>query len=293
MTKDQEHKHEQNTAHEHAHAHTRSCGPHAHGPHHEHALEERSHEPLGSAASVLTVRAASGLSGDMMLAGLAAIAGLGEKELEALVKELKLPALEGALTIEPRSVNHIAGVGCRIALPHEHAHRSLAEIREIIAASAMPEEAKALSVRAFTILGEAEAEVHGKKTDEVTFHEVGALDSILDACMTCRIFTILKPARFICSPLPLSDGVIRCAHGLVASPAPAVLRLLEGVPVYGFPGKGETVTPTALSLLKALGAEFDGWPAMTVEKSLISYGSKVFENAPNGAIWALGTLRRA
>ena len=154
----------------------------------------------------------------------------------------------------------------------------------------MPEDAKELSIRAFTILGEAEAAVHGKEPDQVNFHEVGALDSILDTCMVCRLFTVIKPARFVCSPLPVADGVIHCAHGHVASPAPAVLRLLEGIPVSSFPGKGETVTPTAVSLLRALGAQFGGWPAMTVGRTVISYGSKVFENAPNGAIWALGTV---
>jgi uncharacterized protein (DUF111 family) len=269
-----DHGHEHDHSHDHAHEH------HAHHEHHHH-----DEEPGGP---VLTVRAASGLSGDMMLAGLAGLAGLRDKELNALVKELKLPALDGCLSVEPRSVNHIAGVGCRIELPHEHAHRNLADIRKIIADSAMPDAAKELSTRAFTILAEAEAAVHGKKTDEVSFHEVGALDSILDTCMVCKIFTILQPVRFVCSPLPVADGVIHCAHGHVPSPAPAVLRLLEGVPVCSFPGQGETVTPTALSLLKALGATFGGWPAMVVEKTVISYGGKVFPDAPNGAVWVLG-----
>ena len=228
----------------------------------------------------------------MMLSGLAAVAGVTDADLEAMVRELKLPALEGVLKLEARDVNHIAGVVCRIELPHEHAHRSLSDIRKIITDSAMPEEAKELAIRAFTILGEAEAAVHGKEPDQVNFHEAGALDSILDTCMVCRLFTVIKPARFVCSPLPVADGVIHCAHGYVASPAPAVLRLLEGIPVSSFPGKGETVTPTAVSLLRALHAQFGGWPAMTVGKTVISYGSKVFENAPNGTIWALGIAPR-
>ena len=237
---------------------------------------------------IITVRALSGLSGDMMLSGLAGLAGLDETALGALVGELRLPALDGCLSIEPRSVNHIAGVGCAITLPHEHAHRSLADIRDIIGGSDMPDEAKRLSVAAFTLLAEAEAGVHGGKRDDVTFHEVGALDSILDTCLVCRLFIMLAPSRFICSPLPLADGAIRCAHGVIPSPAPAVLRMLENVPVCGFGGSGETVTPTALALLKALGAEFGEWPEMTVTKTVISYGGKVFEDAPNGAVWALG-----
>lgn len=276
----------------HGHAGAGSHDSHEHHPERypERYLGHEQEEPRQSSGVILTVRAVSGLSGDMMLAGLAAVAGLKDTELEALVHELNLPALRGALKLEARSVNHIAGVGCRIDLPQEHAHRSLADIRQMITDSAMQDDAKDLSIRAFTALGEAESAVHGKKTDDVTFHEVGALDSIMDTCLVCRIFTILKPARFICSPLPLADGVIHCAHGRVPSPAPAVLRMLEGVRVCGFSGCGETVTPTALSLLKALGAEFGPWPAMTVSKTAISYGSKVFENAPNGAVWALGKL---
>ncbi len=274
-------------------AHTHGKHEHeAHHPHyhHEHEHGHSHHAAKKPAGDVLTVRAISGLSGDMMLSGLAGIAGLAERELDELVRELKVPALEGSLKVEARSVNGIAGIGCRIELPEEHTHRSLADIRRIIHDSAMPDEAKALSVRAFTILAAAEAAVHGKAVEEVSFHEVGALDSILDTCLVCRLFALLKPARFICSPLPLADGVIHCAHGCVPSPAPAVLHMLEGVPVYGFSGQGETVTPTALSLLKALGAGFGGWPAMTVRRTVISYGGKVFPDAPNGALWALGKV---
>lgn len=245
---------------------------------------------MAGSGTVLTVRAASGLSGDMMLAGLATMAELHTADLQSLIDELHQPALQGCLSLEARSVNHIAGVGCHVHLPHEHAHRNLGDILHIIEASAMPQEAQILASKAFTILAEAEAAVHGKKSADVTFHEVGALDSIVDTCLACRIFTLLHPQQFICSPLPLADGVIHCAHGHVPCPAPAVLRLLEGLPVCAFPAQGETVTPTALALLKALEADFGPWPAMRVRKTCISYGTKVWENAPNGAVWALGTV---
>ena len=254
-------------------------------------MKEHDHGAARNGETVITVRAASGLSGDMMLSGLAGLAGLDDETLDKLVEELGIPALHGCLRVRPRSVNHIAGRGCEITLPHEHAHRTFADIAALIAQSAMPQDAKELSVKAFAILAEAEAAVHGKARDDVTFHEVGALDSILDICLVCRIADLLRPAHFVCSPLPLADGAIACAHGIVPSPAPAVLRLLEGIPVCGFRGCGETVTPTALALLKALGAAFGGWPDMAVEKTVISYGSKVFENAPNGALWALGRSR--
>lgn len=238
--------------------------------------------------TILTVRATSGLSGDMMLAGMASMANINNHELAGLVKELGLPALEGVVQLEKRLVNNIAGVGCRITLPHEHVHRNLVDIRAIITASAMPHAAQVLALQTFTILGTAEAAVHGQKPEEVHFHEVGALDSILDICLVCRLYTIINPQYFVCSPLPLADGVIHCAHGYLASPAPAVLHLLKGIPVSSFLGQGETITPTALSLLRALNARFGPWPTMTIANTVISYGSKIFENVPNGAIWAIG-----
>jgi len=300
--------HDEEQSHEHSHDHGHSHGhPHAHGHAHEHSHSHDHHghthahhhghrqtEESGRSgryrkgAKVLTVRAVAGLSGDMMLSGLAGLAEITQVEMDMLTGEMGIPALKGAVRLDPRSVNGVSGLGCHITLPHEHEHRNFAAIEKIITASAMPEAAKVLSIKAFSLLAQAEAAVHGMAPDQVTFHEVGALDSILDTCMACRLFTLLEPEHFICSPLPLADGVIFCAHGHMPSPAPAVLRLLEGVPVRGFAGEGETVTPTALSLLKALGAVFGPWPEMTVKKTLISYGSKVFVNAPNGAVWALG-----
>ncbi|MDR1126370.1 MAG: DUF111 family protein [Deltaproteobacteria bacterium] len=277
---DGHHSHEGGHDHQHVHPH-----PHEREHHHEHGHKHRG-KP---GRPVLTVRAAGGLSGDMMLSGLASLVELDQAELDALLAELRLPALAGSLSLEERSVNAIGGWGARVTLPPEHAHRSMADIEKLIRASAMPEPAMELSLRAFGLLAEAEASVHGKSRDDVTFHEVGALDSILDICLVCRIFCLLDPGRFICSPLPLADGSINCAHGRIPSPAPAVLRLLEGVPVRGFAGEGETVTPTAVALLKALGAEFGLWPEFTVRKTVISYGAKVFPDLPNGAIWALGS----
>ena len=278
--------------HEHSHSHDQDHPHdlgHCHAPGPERHAHARTHGGVTQAGGrVLTVRAVAGLSGDMILAGLARMAELTSDELEVLVAELRLPALTNSLRLEERAVNAVQGWGCRIELPHEHVHRTLADIEGIIAASDMPADAKEFSGRVFCILAEAEAAVHGASPAEIAFHEVGALDSILDTCLACRIFTLIKPDRFVCSPLPLADGTIRCAHGLMPSPAPAVLRLLEGVPVRGFAGEGETVTPTALSLLKALGAEFGPWPEMRVQKTAISYGTKVFSNAPNGAVWSLG-----
>jgi uncharacterized protein (DUF111 family) len=240
---------------------------------------------------VLTVRAISGLSGDRLLAGMALMAGATERDLAGLARDLHLSGPAVAPLLEERSVGGIRGWGCALNLTPEHAHRTLADITALIRASSLTPEAAALAEAAFVLLARAEGEVHGKPPGEVNFHEVGALDSILDICLVCALFARLKPARFVCSPLPLADGGILCAHGWLPSPAPAVLRLLDGVPVRSFAGEGETVTPTAIALLKTLGAEFAPWPDMRIERQALVYGGKVFANAPNGSIWAYGPAR--
>ena len=285
---DHKHEHDHDHGHDHHHGHGHN---HAHDHKHGHEAEQ------GGGASVavgpcLTVRAGSGLSGDMMLAGLALMAEASQEDLDALVAGLGLDVLgAGTVSLERRSVNQVAGWGCRVSLPHEHAHRNMHAIRGIIENSAMDARAAALALDAFCLLAEAEGAVHGISPQEVVFHEVGALDSILDICLVCSLFVRLKPARFVCSPLPLADGGVFCAHGWLPTPAPAVLELLRDVPVCGFAGRGETVTPTAIALLKALGADFGPWPSMRIERRALVYGGRVFADAPNGAIWAYGQAR--
>lgn len=263
---------------------------------------------------VLTVRALSGLSGDMMLAGLGRLVldrlvpdEEGGADVEArsialfdgVLQQLASPALPdftGRVRLERRFVRNVAGWGCRIDLPAEdggHAHRTFADIAALIEASRLEPEAARLALAAFTLLAGAEGRVHGISPAEVRFHEVGALDSILDICLACALFVRLAPARFICSPLPMGDGQIHCAHGWIPAPAPAVLELLPGVPVHAFAGRGETVTPTAIALLKTLGAEFGPWPSMTVRERALVYGTHVFDDVCNGAIWASGPATAA
>lgn len=237
---------------------------------------------------LLVIRAPSGLSGDMLVSGLAALAGLDAVAFDAVLARVGLPELAGAVRVVPRALNGIAGVGLETDLPRQHEHRHLGDILAIIAASGLGEQAKAAAARAFTLLAEAEAAVHGQTPAAVHFHEVGALDSILDVCLACELFTTLAPHRFICSPLPVCDGAVRCAHGLLAAPAPAVLYLLAGVPIYGIDSCGETVTPTAAALLKALGAHFGPWPPMVLSRHARAFGGRVLPNVPNGAVFALG-----
>ncbi|MBD5626898.1 MAG: LarC family nickel insertion protein [Desulfovibrio sp.] len=287
--------------HEHPHGHHGRHG-HAHGAPHNHVPHGR----------VLTIRSHSGLSGDMLLTGLALMnaaadaeaageATLGTAALvdaaNTLLAELlaplaaSVPALEGSVSLARKEVAGIGGWHAEVRLPEAHEHRDLAHIRELIDASGLTDRARRLSLDCFTLLARCEAEVHGKAPDEVCFHEVGALDSILDICLACALFDRLAPARFVVGPLPLADGSVVCAHGHIPAPAPAVLALLSGVPVRPFAGAptaGELVTPTALALLRTFGCDFGPWPAFRVTATALVYGSKVFPGTANGAVFAVG-----
>jgi uncharacterized protein (DUF111 family) len=237
---------------------------------------------------ILVLRTPSGLSGDMLVSGLAAVSGLDAAAFAATLTRIGLPELEGAARVVPRSLDGIAGVGLEVTLPHVHEHRRLPDILAIIAASGMAQPAKDMAGRALHVLAAAEAAVHGASPEDVHFHEVGAQDSILDVCLACELFVRLAPARFICSPLPVCDGVVRCAHGTLATPAPAVLHLLKGMPIYGIDSTGETVTPTAAALLRAMGAQFGPWPALVLGHHVRAFGGRVLPGVPNGAVFALG-----
>ncbi len=261
-----------------------------HGHHHERAhTHDHVHcEGKKQSGRILTIRANSGLSGDIFLAGLLRMTETDEAETNRLLSAI-LPELAGTVRLTRRQVNHIGGWFAEVTLPHQHEHRTLVDITALIAASGMDDAAKRLAADTFTLLAKAEAAVHEKRPEDIHFHEVGALDSILDICMSCELFTRFAPSRFVVSPLPLADGCVTCAHGIIPVPAPAVLELLEGIPVSPFPGEGETVTPTAVALLRSLGATFGPWPFMRVERQALVYGERIFANAPNGAIFACGS----
>jgi uncharacterized protein (DUF111 family) len=175
-----------------------------------------------------------------------------------------------------------------VTLPEEHSHRTFADIRQLIEATSMTPRAQLLALSTFTLLATAEGQIHGVPTEDVTFHEVGALDSILDICLACVLFDRLSPAVLMCGPLPLCDGTVHCDHGLLPAPAPAVLSLLPGVLVRGIASDGETVTPTAIALLKGFGAIFGSWPVMTVSRTALVYGTRLLPSVPNGALFAFG-----
>ena len=166
---------------------------------------------------------------------------------------------------------------------HDHHHgptRGLAEIRALIAGSALAAAVKERSLRLFQRLGEAEAKAHGMPIERVHFHEVGAIDSIVDLVGAAAAIEHLAPERLTCGPVNLGSGRVTMAHGEVAIPAPATAELLRGVPVFGGPG-GELTTPTGAVLLAELVDEFVELPAMVLEGVGYGLGKKDLPTHPN------------
>lgn len=223
----------------------------------------------------------------MLVTGLSCLLEASAEELEEIVERIGVDALRGVLSVKPHSVNAISGWQAKINLPREHHHRSLACIREILDASTLDETARQLALDTFVILARAESNVHGIPVENVTFHEVGALDSILDICISAALFSKLAPKNFYCSPLPICDGVIKCEHGYLSTPAPAVQEMLTDVPVYGLASSGETITPTAIAFLRASGARFGNWPEVNIKRIVRVYGGRILPDVPNGAIFSL------
>jgi uncharacterized protein (TIGR00299 family) protein len=168
---------------------------------------------------------------------------------------------------------------------HEHGHhhghtRGLAEIRELIQGSGLSGAVKERAVRLFQRLGEAEAKAHGMPIERVHFHEVGAVDSIVDLVGAAAAIEHLAPERLTCGPVNLGSGRVRMAHGEVSIPAPATAELLRGVPVFGGPG-GELTTPTGAVILAELVDEFLDLPAMVLDGVGYGLGKKDLPTHPN------------
>lgn len=153
---------------------------------------------------------------------------------------------------------------------------TLAQVTSLIRRSALPAPVKETAERVYTRLAEAEASVHGTTPDRVHFHEVGAVDSIVDVVGAVYALHLLGVERVVCSPLPNGHGFVRCAHGMMPIPPPATAELLKGCPIRPVDVQGELVTPTGAALVSALATEFGPLPAMTVEAVGYGAGTKDF-----------------
>ena len=153
---------------------------------------------------------------------------------------------------------------------HDHEHRNLSNIEKIIVNSELSDKVKTMSMNIFRLVAQAEAKIHGKPVDEVHFHEVGAIDSIVDIVGAAICIDYLSPDRIIASPVEMGGGFVICAHGRFPVPAPATLEIMRGKPMKLGAVPFETATPTGVAILAALADEFTDKPAFNMVK--IGYG---------------------
>src|SRR5579871_2371149 len=165
---------------------------------------------------------------------------------------------------------------------HEHSHgRGLTEIREIIGKAGISETAKKTAIAIFEALGAAEAKIHATSVEKVHFHEVGAVDAMVDIVCAAVGAEALGVDEIICSPLNVGGGTVKCAHGTLPVPAPATVELLKDAPVYSSGLQAELVTPTGAAIVKTLAARFAAFPEMKIEKAGYGAGSRDFSGHPN------------
>lgn len=227
----------------------------------------------------------AGASGDMILG---AMVGAG-MDPNYLREQLLLLHVDG-FRIDFETVNRsgLSATYARVETAPEHKHRHLSDIRLIIERSDLSENVKRLSVQIFTRLAEAEALVHNEAIDHVHFHEVGALDAIVDVVGAAICFDYLKIERFICAPLHVGSGMVQMAHGRFPIPPPAVAELLKGVPFYSTDIKGELLTPTGAAIITTVCAEYGPIPPLTAASMGYGAGTRDYPDFPNALRVLLG-----
>jgi uncharacterized protein (TIGR00299 family) protein len=221
----------------------------------------------------------SGLSGDMTLGALVS-AGWPQAELQQIPGRLKL---EG-VSIEVSRVTRgpFAATRVEVRAPREQPHRHLRHIEAMLQAADLSASVRERSLAVFRRLAQAEAEVHGSSPEKVHFHEVGAVDALVDIAGACAGLEALEVGKVLASELPLGGGTVLCEHGRIPVPAPATALLLRGARVRLGPVDAELVTPTGAALLATL---VDDWsapaPAMRLERVGTGAGAREFPEHPN------------
>jgi pyridinium-3,5-bisthiocarboxylic acid mononucleotide nickel chelatase len=282
-------------------------------------------------ASTLYLDCLSGLSGDMFLSGLFDL-GLNPRDLERELAKLRIPehvhlrtetqvrcGISGTyLHIDVHSHScpdhshshgpehghshthslgegqdhgHTHGAGSD---PNDHVHgRSFTEIKQIIARSALPDLVKSRAISVFRRIGIAEAHIHGKSIEEIHFHEVGAIDSIVDIIGACAGLHLMGIRQVLASPLVDGTGTLKCAHGVFPIPAPATLAILKDVPLTQINVPFELITPTGAALLAEFAESFAPLDHFTTERIGYGLGTRDLPGRPNVIRMLLGKRDRA
>ena len=222
----------------------------------------------------------AGISGDMCVAALLDL-GVPLEHLRDELRKLPLPAGSYELSTGRTERHHLPARTFEVAVHDHHSHRHYAGIDDMIAGSPLDAAVIERARRIFRRLAEAEAKVHGVAVADVHFHEVGAVDSIVDIVATAICLEYLSIDRVYAAPLPLGSGFVMTAHGRLPVPAPATAELLQGLAVHTGCGAGERVTPTGAAIIASLAHSSGHRPAMTLTRIGSGAGSADFDDCPN------------
>jgi len=221
----------------------------------------------------------SGISGDMLL-GAFLHCGLDQQLLHNELNKLDLDDFD--FLVEQKKVQSISSYKVSFSSKQREELRTLPALIKILERSGLDDTVASRSAAVFTAIAEAEAKVHNIAVEKVHFHEIGALDTIIDVVGTMVALHLLEIKNLISSPLPMGRGFVHCDHGKLPLPAPAVCELLHGIPVYGVEINRELVTPTGAALIGTLADEFGPMPPMTITATGYGAGTHILpDNQPN------------
>ena len=239
---------------------------------------------------ILYIEPIGGIAGDMFLAS-ALDLGVPLADLEAPLKTLKVDGWKFAVTREKR--HEIEGTHLDVVVENHHAHdhTPLSHIQKLIRASGLSPRAKDRALALFETVGRAEAKIHGTSLEQVEFHEVGAVDSIVDICGAAVVIDLLGEPEVFALPPPLGSGLSKTAHGNIPIPVPATVEILRDVPVR-FEGVGECTTPTGAALIKVL-ARVQSPGVLKLDKVGYGIGTKDFPDRANVLRASLGVRAEA
>jgi uncharacterized protein (TIGR00299 family) protein len=262
--------HEHGHPHDHDHSHEQPTGPVA--------WEGVSVPPPGGGGTVAWFHCFSGIAGDMAFGALVD-AGADLDEVRTLLE--RLPVDGWSVEAEPVLRSGIAGTKLHVRTEADPPHRTAAEVAAIVAAAALPDRVHRRALATFRALAEAEGRLHRQPPETVHFHEVGALDAIVDVVGTCAALEVLGVDEVTSSAVADGTGSVRAAHGQLPVPVPAVVTLLQGAPTYGLEIARELTTPTGAALLAANVVQWGPMPAMVVEASGYGAGTADLGDRPN------------
>ncbi|MDR1979642.1 MAG: nickel pincer cofactor biosynthesis protein LarC [Synergistaceae bacterium] len=216
----------------------------------------------------------AGIAGDMLVGALFELVPNLDYFKSELAKMTKLSAEDYAITLEKGDKGGVAGTHFHVRTHEHHPHRGLKEIEDIVTTSGLSLRIQREAMRAFALLAEAEAKVHGTTPDKIHFHEVGAIDSILDIVGSFILIDRLEWPRVLCSTINVGSGTVKCAHGVLPVPAPATEILLHGLPVCSLGEPMERTTPTGALLARCLADAFCALPEGTILSSGYGLGTR-------------------